>query len=130
MRRVSAALALTLAACFSVHEPSDGGADIDCARARQAPGPDTLFVRIEGFAFHPAALDVAEGTTVIWVNCEAEGTVPHTTSGDAWDSPSLGPGDHFAVEPPVGTHDYACRPHPFMQGRVTVSAAQLRRSRR
>ena len=122
--------AVLAAACFSMHEPSSIGAGITCDRAAQPPGPDSAFVVIRGFAFNPAQLDVTEGTTVIWVNCETAGTPGHTTTSDAWDSPTLSPGESFAVKPAVGSYPYHCRPHPFMQGTVTVEALQALRSSR
>jgi len=123
--------AVVAAACFSAHEPSTDAAGVSCARAQQPPGPDSAFVVIQGFAFQPAAISVAEGTTVVWVNCEAGGTPGHTTTSDAWDSPTLSPGESFGFTPGPGTHAYHCRPHPFMQGTVTVAATQLlMRSRR
>lgn len=126
-RGAPAAVAASLAvlACFSAHEPSTDAAGVSCARAGQPPGPDTAFVTIRDFAFHPAALTVAEGTTVIWVNCEVDAGIPgHTTTSDAWDSPTLTPDQSFAFIPAVGVHAYHCRPHPFMEGTVTVAAAQ------
>ena len=126
-RRVLAALVASaaVAACFSMHEPSTDAADVTCLRAAQPPGPDTAFVVIRNFAFQPADLTVGEGTTVIWVNCEdVEGTPVHTTTSEAWDSPTLTPGQSFAVTPAAGTHPYHCRPHPFMEGSVTVTALQ------
>ena len=127
-----AALAAALAlACFSAHEPSTDVAGVSCARAQQPPGPDSAFVVIRGFAFQPAALSVAEATTVVWVNCEVEGTPGHTTTSDSWDSPTLAPGESFAFEPGAGAHAYHCRPHPFMQATVTVASVQsLANSRR
>lgn len=113
------------AACFSMHEPSTDAAAVSCARAAQPPGPDSAFVVIRDFAFQPAALTVAEGTTVIWVNCEVDEGIPgHTSTSDAWDSPTLTPGQSFAFTPAPGTHPYHCRPHPFMEGSVTVTAGQ------
>ncbi|HET7603518.1 MAG TPA: cupredoxin domain-containing protein [Gemmatimonadales bacterium] len=114
-----------VAACFSMHEPSTDEVGVSCERAAQPPGPDSAFVVIRDFAFQPAALTVPEGTTVIWVNCEdAEGTPGHTTTSDAWDSPTLTPGQSFAVTPAAGSYPYHCRPHPFMEGSVTVSELQ------
>jgi plastocyanin len=114
-----------VAACFSMHEPSTDVAGVSCERTAQPAGPDTAFVTIRDFAFHPAVLTVAEGTTVIWVNCEtAEGIPGHTTTSATWDSPTLTPGQGFAFVPTAGTHAYHCRPHPFMEGSVTVTAAQ------
>jgi plastocyanin len=125
-RVVTALLAsAAVAACFSMHEPSADVASVTCERAAQPAGPDTAFVTIRDFAFHPAALTVAEGTTVIWVNCEVDEGIPgHTTTSDAWDSPTLTPGQSFSVVPAAGTHAYHCRPHPFMEGSVTVTAVQ------
>jgi plastocyanin len=123
--------AVVAAACFSAHEPSTDVAGVSCARAQQPPGPDSAFVVIQGFAFRPADISVAEGTTVVWVNCETGGTPGHTTTSDAWDSPTLSPGESFGFKPSLGTHTYHCRPHPFMQGTVTVAANQsLASSRR
>ncbi len=114
-----------VAACFSMHEPSTDVAGVTCERAAQPPGADTAFVVIRDFAFQPAALTVAEGTTVVWVNCEvAKGIPGHTTTSEAWDSPTLAPGQSFAVTPEPGTYAYHCRPHPFMEGSVTVTDAQ------
>lgn len=117
-------------ACYSIHEPSTDVASVDCARTEQPPGPDSAFVVIRDFAFHPAELTVPEGTTVVWVNCEAEGTPGHTTTSEAWDSPTLVPDASFGVTPAVGSYDYHCRPHPFMEGRVVVAALQPRESSR
>jgi plastocyanin len=132
MRRVLLALgtAAGIVACYSIHEPSTDVASVDCARTEQPPGPDSAFVVIRDFAFHPAELTVAEGTTVVWVNCETEGTPGHTTTSEAWDSPTLVPDASFGVAPAVGSYDYHCRPHPFMEGRVVVAAPQPRESSR
>jgi plastocyanin len=109
-------------ACFSERSTGPGASGLTCARAEQPPGPDTAFVVIRGFAFTPGEVQVASGTRVVWINCEPAGTPGHTTTVDAgaWDSPTLLPGEVFSVVPAVGTYDYHCRPHPFMQGRVVV----------
>lgn len=114
-----------VAACFSVVTPSPDRTTVDCARAEEAPGPDTAFVVIRGFAFHPAQLTVPSGTVVVWVNCEGSDTPGHTTTGTAWDSPTLRPEESFGYRPTPGSYDYHCRPHPFMEGRVVVTVAQL-----
>lgn len=110
------------AACFSERsaEPADSG--LTCARATQPPGPDTVFVVIQGFAYSPAVTQVVPGVRVVWINCESSGTPAHTTTatnGD-WDSPTLATGDVFADVPAAGSHDYYCRLHPFMTGQVVV----------
>jgi plastocyanin len=58
----------------------------------------------------------------VWINCEPAGTPGHTTTAadDAWDSPTLAPGEHFSSVPAPGTYDYFCRPHPFIEGQLVV----------
>ncbi|HEX6643860.1 MAG TPA: plastocyanin/azurin family copper-binding protein [Gemmatimonadales bacterium] len=127
------ALAIVAAACFSSHEPDVLEGDFDCARAGQPAGPDSAIVIIRGFAYEPAALTVAPGTRVVWINCEPEGTPGHTTTAesDAWDSPTLAPGDVFSTDAPAeGVHEYFCRPHPFIRGQLTVAASAAQRSGR
>ena len=114
--------ALVAIACFSEHEPSGPETGLTCARAVEPPGPDTAFVVIQGFAFQPATVTAAAGVRVVWINCEGSGTPGHTTTATAgaWDSPTLQPGDVYSVVPAVGSWDYYCRVHPFMQGRIVV----------
>jgi plastocyanin len=76
--------------------------------------------RIAGFAFSPATIEVAPGTTVTWTNADA---APHTSTGKngAWDSGTLAPGASFSVTfRTPGTYEYACMIHPFMHGTVVV----------
>jgi plastocyanin len=109
-------------ACFSERSSSPSDPGLTCARAELPPGPDTVFVIVRGFAFTPAQVNVGSATRVVWINCEPAGTPGHTTTVDRgdWDSPTLLPGEVFSVMPAVGTYDYHCRPHPFMQGQVVV----------
>jgi plastocyanin len=113
-------------ACFSSHEPEMLEVGFDCVRAEEPAGPDSAIVIIRGFAYEPAVITVAPGTRIVWINCEPEGTPGHTTTAesDAWDSPTLSPGEVFSTEAPEeGVHEYFCRPHPFIRGQVTVAAA-------
>ena len=83
---------------------------------------------IRGFAYEPAEVDVAPGTRIVWINCEPEGTPGHTTTAEdgSWDSGTLERGDVFSAEAPAaGAHDYFCRPHPFIRGRVVVQEGAL-----
>jgi plastocyanin len=78
-------------------------------------------VSIVDFAFHPATLEVAAGTTVTWTNND---TVPHTVTAldGSFDSGNLSPGESWSYtfrEP--GDFAYQCLYHPQMQGTVTVS---------
>jgi len=121
----SVLLLAVIAACFSERGTAPEPSGVTCERAGQPPGPDTVFVVISGFAFTPAETTIPSGARVVWINCEPAGTPGHTTTAvdGAWDSPTLMPGDVFSVVPSVGTYDYHCRPHPFMQGRVVVEPA-------
>jgi len=89
-------------------------------------------VRIHHFAFAPADVSVAAGSTVRWINEDAiEHTVTSQTgpgtlvpSGE-FDSPLLLEGDVFEHTFDItGTYYYFCRPHgSSMQGVVRVTAA-------
>jgi len=80
-------------------------------------------VAIRDFSFQPDSISIPPGATVTWVNCEAVGTEPHTTTSDAatWDSPELSPGNRFShTFPAQGSFPYHCTPHPFMTAKVVV----------
>ena len=116
------------AACFSEHEPNVASEEFTCERAELPPGPDSAIVIIRGFAYEPAQLEVAPGTRIVWINCEPEGTPGHTTTAEdeSWDSQTLQTGDVFSTEAPEpGAHDYFCRPHPFIRGRIVVQDGAL-----
>ncbi|WP_156749675.1 cupredoxin family copper-binding protein, partial [Mycobacterium sp. E1747] len=78
-------------------------------------------VNIDGFAFAPATLTIAAGTTVTWTNRDEE---PHTVaaSDGSFHSPGMGTGatfSHTFTDP--GTFDYVCSIHPMMHGTVVVT---------
>ncbi|MGD1171712.1 cupredoxin family copper-binding protein [Mycobacterium seoulense] len=110
-----------------------------CSASRPAAGPGTGVstgstsvtapaapvggnqVTIDGFAFAPATLTVAVGTTVTWTNRDEE---PHTVaaSDGSFHSPGMGTGatfTHTFTDP--GTFDYVCSIHPMMRGTVVVT---------
>jgi plastocyanin len=106
--------------------------DLPPAQANHAPviAPLTSTgrsdVSIAGFAFNPAVVAVAAGTTVTWTNLDA---FPHTTtsgvgSSDPWDSGSLDQGAIFTrtFDSP-GSYGYFCAIHPGMTGTVLVLTA-------
>ena len=93
--------------------PSAGG---------DSPGAATVSA-VDG-AFSPAALDVAVGDTVTWVN---DDDVAHSV---AFEDDALGAsdlleeGDSYEVTlAEAGTFAYVCAVHPEMTGSVTVAAA-------
>jgi plastocyanin len=77
-------------------------------------------VAIKDYAFSPATLTVAAGTTVIWTNNDA---VPHTAtaSDGSFDSGNLNPGQSFSFKfSTPGTYAYSCQYHAGMQGTIVV----------
>jgi plastocyanin len=77
-----------------------------------------------GWQFDPARIEVAPGTTVVWVN---KSDTAHTVTGKDLafeDSGPIAPGETFRelfTDP--GEYDYFCSPHPFMTGTVVVRAS-------
>ena len=79
-------------------------------------------VNISNFAFAPATVSVAAGTTITWTNRDQVAhTVSDTQNGIA--SPVLNQNQtysHTFTQP--GTYHYICTIHPFMHGTVVVTA--------
>jgi plastocyanin len=85
-----------------------------------AAGTATRAARMIDFAFQPARIEVAAGTTVTWTN---GGQVVHTVTADdrSFDTGNIdtgGTGRLTFTRP--GTYAYHCTPHPFMKGVVVV----------
>ena len=77
-------------------------------------------VEIADFAFEPAVIEVAVGTTVTWSNRDSS---PHTVTGDdgGFDSGRLDPEQNFEhTFDRAGSYAYHCDFHPMMQGTVVV----------
>lgn len=84
-------------------------------------GTPAAAVDIELFAFDPATLRVAAGTTVTWTNRDA---IPHTVTAHdgGFDSGELAQGQSYSHRFDVpGTHAYHCHPHPNMTGTIVVT---------
>ncbi|MBZ1356550.1 MAG: cupredoxin family copper-binding protein [Candidatus Nealsonbacteria bacterium] len=78
-------------------------------------------VVISSFAYVPQEITVQVGTMVVWRNNDTGAHTVTSDDGDELNSPLLSTGDSFShVFDNVGTFDYHCAPHPFMQGRVIV----------
>ncbi|HJR15460.1 MAG TPA: cupredoxin family copper-binding protein [Gemmatimonadales bacterium] len=90
-------------------------------RDPEAPaGSDTVTAVVEDFRFSPARLEVAEGTTIIWMN---RGQVLHTVTAQdqSFDSGPIKSGERRAITfSRAGTFPFRCTPHPFMNGTVVV----------
>jgi plastocyanin len=90
------------------------------AAARGACAAAAATVSIDNFAFAPAELSVAPGTTVIWTNHD---DIPHTiTSTDgAFKSHALDTDDRFSFTfQKAGSYQYFCSLHPHMVGTIKV----------
>ncbi|MEW6035512.1 MAG: cupredoxin family copper-binding protein [Candidatus Micrarchaeota archaeon] len=95
-------------------QPSGGGA------GSGGSGGSGTSVTIQGFAFSPADLTVAKGTTVTWTN---QDSAPHTVKfGDGTESPTLSKGQSYSrTFSEAGEFSYICGIHPSMTGKVKVS---------
>ena len=87
-----------------------------------ASAPPETAVNIDNFAFSPAEIVVARGTTVVWTNRD---DIPHTvTASDVprpFKSAPLDTGEHFAFRfDQAGRFAYFCALHAHMQGVVVV----------
>jgi plastocyanin len=90
-------------------------------RPKPKPKPVTHTVVIEGMMFKPAALTVAPGDTIVWVNKDL---VAHTaTSSEAgiFDSKLIAPDKSWKVVLRTkGEFAYICTYHPTMKGTLHV----------
>jgi plastocyanin len=91
--------------------------------APAADVPKPVIVHIKNFAYVPAKLTVPVGTTITFVNDDAE---PHTVTAtnNSFDSDGLDSHQswkHAFAKP--GTFAYFCEMHPYMKGTVVVKAA-------
>ena len=76
-------------------------------------------VVIKSFKFVPAQLNVAVGDTVVFENQDG---APHTGTGKGFDTGRLNRGESGRVKiTKAGTHDYICKFHPNMKGKITAS---------
>lgn len=79
----------------------------------------TKTVSISGFAYKPATLTVAKGTTVRFANNDQ---APHTaTRAGGFDTKRIGAGKSASVRFNArGTFRYHCTIHPEMRGKIVV----------
>ena len=97
-----------------------GSMVLAAALAAQPARAQSTAIVIQNFAFQPATMTVAVGTTVTWTNMDA---VAHTTTSDTgvWNSGTLSAGMsfHYTFNTP-GTFPYHCMIHPNMHGTIVV----------
>ena len=115
------AAAVLLAGCSGSRPATGSGADALAGSTSVTAPVSGDRVNIDGFAFAPATLTVAVGTTVTWTNRDEE---PHTVaaSDGSFHSPGMGTGATFThTFTAAGTFDYVCSIHPMMRGTVVVT---------
>lgn len=108
--------ALTLAALAGVALAQDSATS-------SAPPAPVVKIAIDDYAFKPATVRVAPGTSIVWTNGDDD---PHTVTADdgSFDSKGLGQGDTYArTFSKAGTYAYHCAAHPFMKGVVIVEGS-------
>jgi plastocyanin len=127
-RRLAAAalvVTMTVAACSSGSTPAPSTAASAASSASPAASAAASVaagtaVTIQGFAFSPATLTVAVGTTVTWTNQDSAG---HTVTADdgSWGSGNIARGETFSQTlSKAGTYAYHCAIHPNMKGTIIV----------
>jgi plastocyanin len=87
--------------------------------AQEKPA-STAEVKIDNFVFGPAAITVAAGTTVTWVNRD---DIPHTvvSTDKVFKSKVLDTDEKFSFTfVKAGEYPYFCSIHPKMTGKVIV----------
>ena len=114
------AMAVVLSACGSSASPAPsaaapGGSAAPAGSSGGAP------VAIIDFAFQPASIPVAKGTTVTWTNT---GGTAHTVTADddSFDSGNLDVGKTYStIANLAGTIAYHCTIHTQMKGTIVVA---------
>ena len=122
---LTVALVLVGAACAGSPAATPSAPASVPPEASAAPSPATpatngSAVSITDFAFQPAAITVAVGTTVTWTNNDS---ASHTITADdgSFTSDTLATGATFShTFDTAGTVTYHCSIHPSMTGTVTV----------
>lgn len=114
--------ALPLAAALMLALSLPAHAADPAQQSQQVAAVASGAVAIDNFAFAPAILTIAPGTTVTWTNKDEE---PHTvTSADGaqtFTSPALDTDDKFSFTfDKPGTYRYFCAIHPHMVGTIIV----------
>ena len=111
------------AACSSDSPPT--GPRGDCALPTTSNFVDSAQGRvvIVGNAFVPASIQIRDGMTVRWINCEPPNSDAHTVTSDSdlWDSGLITRSQTFSrTFVATGSFAYHCIPHPEMTGVVMV----------
>ena len=119
---VGSAMLLLAAGCSSSSNSTGSSGASTAATSSATTAADTIV--IQNFAFSPATLTVAPGTTVTVVNKDAvTHTLTSTASTRAFDTGDVAAGSSTTFHAPAtaGTYSYICSIHTYMHGTLTVS---------
>jgi plastocyanin len=115
---------ITLSRYFGGQAPAPSPAPAAAPQAQPGPAPaagrDTVRAEVQDFLFQPGRVEIAAGTTVIWVN---NGQVAHTVTAEdgSFESGSIEPGQSKSITfSRPGNFPFHCTPHPFMRGLIVV----------
>ncbi len=111
-----------------------GSMDVEQAH-RYGPETEEVFVEIIGNSYYPKVLEIAPGTKVTWINEDVFSFLAGEFSGihnavstsgpERFVSPLLAHGETYSFTfEEEGEYDYICTPHPYMEGRIIVTAAE------
>ena len=106
--------------------PAFAAASHDAMVQRQSARKNVVLatneIGIDNFKFSPAALTVATGTKVVWINND---DVPHlivNVENKFRQSPVLDTDQRFSTTlTKRGVYNYFCSLHPMMQGKIVVT---------
>jgi len=88
------------------------------AAAPAAAAPTRAVVYIRNFAFVPASLTVAAGSSVTFINQDQDA---HTVTGHGFNSGGLDTGAHWVHRfTTPGMYAFVCELHPYMHGSIIV----------
>jgi plastocyanin len=86
-------------------------------------GGNTVPVSMQGLRFHPTAVSVKTGQTVVWTNDDSVDHNVTATSGGTFHSLAFGHGGTYRfVAKRAGTVKYVCTLHPGMVGSIKVTS--------
>ena len=112
---------ITIIMLFVVVISSCSSGDGEPTDSNTSSNPGAASVAIDNFAFMPATLEVASGSSVTWTNADKS---PHTVTADdgqfTSDNITADGTFSFTFETP-GTFPYHCAIHPNMKASITVN---------
>lgn len=108
---------LALAGCGGGEDGSDSGPGASGTGVDRGGSA----VEISDYAFHPGAISVPSGTTIVFSNEDETAHTATAEGSEVFDTGAIEPGKNAEVtlEQP-GTYDYYCAFHPFMKGKIEV----------